>query len=73
MQMSVDSIEAGIAVLIGCDDESIRMTVPIAHLPHGTSEGDILVLTFVKDPDSTAGAKERIARKIEFLKKKQAG
>lgn len=72
MQVSIDRIESGIAVLIGRDDETVRVTIPVARLPAACGEGDILTLTLERDPEATANARERVARRIGKLQKDRA-
>lgn len=71
MKWITDRIEDGIAVLVLQDDPRQRITVPVGALPDGCREGDILTLTFEKDPVSTAAAKERVTGILEGLKKNQ--
>lgn len=68
MQVSVDRIESGIAILIGREDETVRISIPAKSLPAGCREGDILTLALERDEVATAEAKARIAAKIEKLK-----
>jgi Protein of unknown function (DUF3006) len=70
MNVSIDRIEGGIAVLTVRDDLSGRITIPLSLLPPGSREGDLLSLTLDRDPEGTAVAKERAARHIEKLKKR---
>jgi len=69
MQVSIDRIEEGIAVLIGRDDDCVRVTIPGSLLPAGCTEGDILSLTLERDPEATAAAGERVAKRIAKLRK----
>ena len=69
MKCTIDRVEEGIAVLIPLDTPRQRITVPLALLPAGCREGDILNLAFEKDPAATAAAKERVAGVIERMKK----
>ncbi len=71
MKWTVDRIEDGIAVLVLQDDPRQRITVPVGALPDGCREGDILTLTFEKDPVSSAAAKERVTGVLKNLKKNQ--
>ena len=70
MQLSVDRIENGNAVLIGRDDGTVRLTLPATGLPAGTREGDILTLVLERNEEATRLAKERSASLIEKLRKK---
>jgi hypothetical protein len=69
VRCTLDRVEEGIAVLIPLDTPRQRITVPLALLPAGCGEGDILNLAFEKDPAATAAAKERVAGVIEIMKK----
>jgi hypothetical protein len=69
MNLSIDRIEEGVAVLIGRGDESMRLTIPATLLPPGSREGDILTFTLERDPAATGSAKKRTAEMIEKLKK----
>lgn len=60
MELTIDRIEEGIAILIGREDETIRVTIPVAHLPPTSREGDILTMTLVPDPGATARARDRV-------------
>jgi hypothetical protein len=71
MNVSIDRIEDGIAVLFMRDDPLGRIHVPVSLLPPGCREGDVLILTFERDPAATAAARERISGLIEKLKKKR--
>ena len=70
MKCALDRVEDGTAVLIPLDTPRQRITVPLALLPAGCGEGDILNVAFAKDPAATAAAKERVAGVIERMKKK---
>ena len=69
MKCTLDRLEEGTAVLIPLDTPRQRITVPLALLPAGCGEGDILDVAFEKDPAATVAAKERIAGVIERMKK----
>jgi hypothetical protein len=71
MNVSIDRIDEGVAVLIPLDDPRQRMMIPVTLLPPGCSEGDILTLKLERDPAATAAVKERVSGLIEKLKKKQ--
>jgi hypothetical protein len=71
MNVSIDRIERGVAVLVLQEDPRHRMTVPVALLPPGCGEGDILALTLERDPAATEAARERVSGLIGKLKKKQ--
>jgi hypothetical protein len=71
MNVSIDRIEDGIAVLVMRDDPLGRIHLPVSLLPAGCVEGDVLTLTLDRDTAATAEAKERVSGLIEKLKKKQ--
>ena len=67
MKAAVDRIEETIAVLISCEDESVRLNLPVSILPPGTREGDIVSLSIGRDEEATRAAKERVAGLIGKL------
>jgi hypothetical protein len=69
MNLTIDRIEEGIAVLIGREDETVRMTVPVSQLPPGSQEGDIIRLILEKDEPATTAARERVGGLISRLRK----
>jgi hypothetical protein len=71
MNVSIDRIGEGVAVLVLQEDPRQQVHIPVSLLPPGCVEGDILSLTLERDPAATAGAKERVSGLIEKLKKKQ--
>jgi hypothetical protein len=71
MNVSIDRIEDGIAVLVVRDDPPGQIHLPVSLLPPGCVEGDVLTLTLDRDTAATAEAKERVSGLIEKLKKKQ--
>ncbi len=71
MNVSIDRIEEGIAVLVMREEPRERITFPVSLLPPGSGEGDILTLTLERDPAATAAARERVSGLIRKLKKKQ--
>ena len=71
MQVSIDRIEGTMAVLIPRDEDSLKITVPVAVLPPGSREGDILTLTLTPDREATLAARERVAALRERLKTQQ--
>ena len=72
MKATIDRIEGKIAVLL-LGDESIKLNIPISQLPDGCKEGDILNISFERDPEATSQAKERVSNLMEKLKKKSQG
>jgi Protein of unknown function (DUF3006) len=71
MNVSIDHIDEGIAVLVVQDDFRERIQVPVSLLPHGSREGDVLTMTLRSDPAATAAAKERVAGLIKKIKKRR--
>ena len=67
MKAAVDRIEGTLAVLISCEDESVRLNLPVALLPPGTREGEIVSLSIVRDEEATRAARERVSGLIGKL------
>jgi hypothetical protein len=72
----VDRFEGELAVLL-LNDGQEQLVVPRKSLPHGTKEGhwlqvvieDGMVLSAIIDEEETAGAKQRIAEKLDRLRR----
>jgi hypothetical protein len=71
MNLIIDRVEEGIAVLNGSEDESVRLIIPVSYLPPGSREGDILSLSFLRNEPETRAAKERVAALQERLRNRQ--
>lgn len=71
MKCTIDRIEEGIAVLIPLDDPRQLITVPVALLPAGCHEGDLLTLTLEADPEAASAVRARVSRRIGNLKMKR--
>jgi hypothetical protein len=71
MHLTIDRIESNIAILIGREDETVRLEVPLSLLPDGSREGDVLVLSLTRSDPETRSAKERISALQERLKNRQ--
>ena len=71
MKATIDRIEGAIAVLVSCDDESMRLTIPVSLLPLRHREGDTLIVRIERDGTATESAKERVSGLIEKLKKRK--
>ncbi|MCK9278081.1 MAG: DUF3006 domain-containing protein [Methanoculleus sp.] len=67
-QASLDRVEEHLAVLLLREDESVRFTLPLALLPEGAREGDILEIAIHRDVAATAEARRRVAERIERLR-----
>jgi len=72
MRAVIDRVEGELAVLL-VGDESIKLNVPLSLLPVGCKEGDLLNISFERDPEATEQAKERVSGLMEKLKKKGQG
>jgi hypothetical protein len=70
MKATIDRIEGSTAVLISCDDISVRMTMPAAVLPAGSREGDVLTVTLERDDEATTAARAETLSLIERLKQR---
>lgn len=68
MKTTVDRLEDDIAVLLV--DESMKLNVPVALLPAGVREGDVLEISITIDEKATGDAKERVSSLMERLKRK---
>jgi hypothetical protein len=69
MKAAVDRIEAGIAVLVLCEDPGILVRLPHFLLPDA-GEGDIVDLVITRDKAGTAVAKEKSSDMVAKLYKK---
>lgn len=73
MQVTVDRIENGIAVLLIRPEEAHVLEVPVRYLPDNVKESDILAVEFTRQVEETEAARERVESLIEKLKRKQNG
>lgn len=71
-RVSLDRVEEGLAVLLLREDESVRFTLPRSLLPPGAREGDILAIAIRRDVAETEEARQRVAERIERLRKRSA-
>lgn len=69
-KVTLDRIEEGTAVLLVRDEEKIKINIPLALLPVGSKEGDILDISITRDVQETEAAKERVSSLLEKLQKK---
>ncbi len=72
MKATIDRIEGKLAVLIA-GEENVRFNLPIALLPQGCREGDVLNISFEQDLEATEQAREQVSSLMEKLKKKGRG
>ncbi len=70
MKVTVDRLEGGVAVLLVRDGESTKFNMPIALLPEGIREGDILDIAITVDEKVAEDSKARISSLMERLKRK---
>ncbi|MTI94586.1 MAG: DUF3006 domain-containing protein [Firmicutes bacterium] len=75
---TVDSITQGLARLLLREAEQVQHVVPVADLPKGTGEGDIIeaeivdgqIVRALSKPDETLAQKQKIQAKLDKLKRK---
>jgi hypothetical protein len=70
LKVTVDRIEGSVAVLISCEDESVRMNVPVSLLPPGCRGGETLTIRIERDRAATEAAQDRVTGLIEKLQSK---
>jgi hypothetical protein len=73
MKAVIDRVEDKIAVLLLGDKGEFKINLPLSLLPDGCREGDVLNVSFERDPAATEQAKERVSGLMEKLKKKSQG
>ena len=71
-RVTLDRVEEGLAILLVREDESVRLTLPRSLLPSGAREGDILEVAIRRDTAATEEARQRVAERIERLRKRTA-
>ncbi len=71
MKATIDRIEGKIAVVI--TEENMKFNFPLALLPHGCEEGDVLNISIERDQEATLQAREEVSSLMEKLKKKGQG
>jgi hypothetical protein len=67
MKAVIDRIDGTCAVLVFPGAQERRLNVPLALMPGGCNEGDILTVTLERDDEATREAHDRAARLIEGL------
>jgi len=70
LKVTVDRIEGTVAVLLSCEDESVRLNVPVSLLPPGCQEGETLTIRIERDRTATEAAQDRMTGLIEKLQSK---
>ena len=73
MKAVIDRVEGEFAVLLLGDKGEFKLNFPLSLLPDGCKEGDILNVSFERDPAATEQTKERVTDLMEKLKKKGQG
>jgi hypothetical protein len=73
MKAVIDRFEGELAVLLLGDKGEFKLNFPLSLLPDGCKEGDILNMSFERDPEATSQARERVSGLMERLKKKNQG
>jgi hypothetical protein len=69
MKATIDRIEGELAVLL-VGDGRIKVNMPLALLPEGCREGDILNISLERDLEATRQAREKVSSLIEKLRNK---
>jgi len=72
MKATIDRIEGKMAVIIA-GEENVKFDLPLALLPQGCKEGDVLDISIERNPEATKQATERVSSLMEKLKKKGQG
>ncbi|VVB68594.1 Uncharacterised protein [uncultured archaeon] len=72
MRAVIDRIEGKMTVLIA-GEENVKFDFPLALLPQGCKEGDVLNISIERDPEATQQAREKVSSLMEKLKKKGQG
>jgi hypothetical protein len=67
MKAVIDRIGETITVIVIPGEENLRLNIPSALLPAGSSEGDILTLSVERDEAATNEAQARVSRLIADL------
>ncbi len=67
MKAVIDRIGEMFAVLVFPEEENLRLNLPLALLPAGCCEGDILTLSVERDEAATHEAQDRVSGLIGDL------
>jgi hypothetical protein len=70
VRATIDRIENDTAVLILHSGSHKPVVFPSALLPDGCGEGDIVTLTFERDPGETRKERDGIEEQVERIKKR---
>jgi hypothetical protein len=70
VRATIDRIENGIAVLILHGGSHKPVAIPSVLLPDGCNEGDIVTITFERDPVGTQQERDGIQEQVDRLKKR---
>jgi hypothetical protein len=70
MKAVIDRIGETLAVLVVPGEENLRFNIPLALIPAGCQEGDILTLSLERDEAATREAEDRVSRLIGDLIRK---
>ncbi len=73
MKDVIDQVEGELAVLLLGDKGEFKLNFPLSLLPDGCREGDVLNVSFERDPAATEQTKERVSGLMDKLKKKCQG
>jgi hypothetical protein len=73
MKAVIDRVEGDLAVVLMGDKGEFKLNIPLSLLPEGCKEGDVLNVSFERDPGATEQAKERTSSLMDKLKKKGQG
>ncbi len=70
MKAVIDRIGETLAVLVIPGEENIRLNIPLALIPAGCQEGDILTISLERDEVAIREAEDRVSRLIGDLIRK---
>jgi hypothetical protein len=56
----IDRVEGDLAVVVLCDDDSVKFNLPLKYLPKDVRGGDHLQVSFAVDEGSREAEKKRI-------------
>ena len=70
MKAVIDRVEGESAVLLLGDMGEFKLNLPLSLLPEGCREGDVLSISFARDPEATEQTRERVSGLMDKLKQK---